>query len=169
MISSWVVRGRWSQTSSGPKGLFEQERGARLRGLQHVEPLEEAELVAGHEIGLRNQVSGVDGFRAKTQVRDGDGAGLFRVIHEVPLRVVVRVLTNDLDRILIGAHGAIRAEAVEHGSNRLGIFGRESRVIFEAGVGDVVFDANGEVVARFVLEHLVKDGFDHGRREFFRR
>ena len=30
MIFSWTWRGRWSQTSSGPYGLFEQDRRAGL-------------------------------------------------------------------------------------------------------------------------------------------
>ena len=48
------------------------------------------------------------------QVRDGDRARLLRVVDEVALRVEIGLLADDLDRVLVGAHGAVGAEAVEH-------------------------------------------------------
>ena len=48
-ICCCTSRGRWSQTSSGGVGRVQEEDRARGGALQHVELLQELELVAGHE------------------------------------------------------------------------------------------------------------------------
>ena len=73
--------------------------------------------MAGDEIGLRYQVSGVNGLRAEAQVRNRHRAGFLGVINEISLRVVVGVLADDLDGILVGAHRAVGAQSVEHGTH----------------------------------------------------
>ncbi len=50
---------------------------------------------------------------AKAQMADGEAAGLLGVIGEVSLHLQVGVVTDDLDGVLVGAHGAVRAQAVE--------------------------------------------------------
>ena len=42
---------------------------------------------------------------------DRHTAGLVRVVREVPLRVHRRLLRDGLDRLLVGADGAVGAEA----------------------------------------------------------
>ena len=44
--------------------------------------------MAGDEVGLADQVGRADRPRAEAQVRDGDRAGLLRVVDEVALGVV---------------------------------------------------------------------------------
>ena len=102
----------------------------------------------------------------EAQVRGGDGAGLLRVVDEVALRVVVGLFADDLDGVLVGAHGAIGAQAVEQGAHGAGLFGGEFGVVVQAGVGDVVVDADGEVVLGRRLQQFVEDALHHGRGEF---
>ena len=68
-------------------GAVEQEGRPGLGELEHVDPLEEAELVAGHEVGVVDQVGRVDRPRAEAEVRDGDRARLLGVVDEVALGV----------------------------------------------------------------------------------
>ena len=102
-------------------------------------------------------------------MRGGHRSGLLRVVNEVALGKVRRFAADDLDRVLVGAHGAVRAEAVEQRAHRLRVFGREGRIVTQAGVRDVVVNANREVVLRLRLGHLVEDALDHGGSKFLRR
>ena len=146
----------------------EQEGRARLRQLEHIEALHERELMAGHKIRLRDEIGGTDGPRPEAQVRYRHGAGFLRVIDEVALGVEVGVLADDLDGVLVGAHGAVRPQAVEDGAHGVGALGGELAVVIQAGAGDVVDDADREVVLGLRLLHLVEDGLHHRGIEFLR-
>ena len=73
----------------GPYGAFSRKTPPGSRVLEHVEALEEVELVAGDERRLRDQVRRADRPRPEAQVRDRHRAGLLRVVDEVALRAVV--------------------------------------------------------------------------------
>ena len=70
-----------------------------------------------------------------------------------------------LMEFLLAPDGAVGAQAVEHGPVDVLGLGGEGRVVLQAGVGDVVVDAHGEVVLGRGLRQLVEDGLDHRRRE----
>ncbi len=148
-----------------PVGAVEEEGRSRLSQFEHVEALEEAELMAGDEVGAADQVGGVERPRPKAQVGHRDRAGLLRVEHEVALGVVRRILADDLDRVLVGADRAVGAKAEEHGPHHVIGLGRERIVVDQTGVGDIVVDADGEVVLHHRLGQLVIDSLDHRRRE----
>jgi len=111
----------------------------------------------------------VDGSRRDAEVRHGRRAGLLRIVDEVSLRPAVGLLTDDLDRALVRADGPVRAEAVEDGAHGVALVERERGVDGEAGLRDVVGDADGEVVARLGAGELVEDGLHHRRVELLRR
>ena len=164
----------WSCTSArqlvpdlvGIEGAVEQEGGAGFGELQHVDAFQEGELVAGDEVRLGDEVAGADRLVAEAQVGGGDGAGLLGIVNEVALGVVVGLFADDLDGVLVGADGAIRAESVEQGAHGAGSFGGVVGIVVQAGVGDVVLDADGEVVLGVGLEQFVVDALDHGGGEF---
>ncbi len=79
----------------------------------------------GHEIRLLDQVGRVNRPWSEAQVRDGDGAGLLRVIDEVSLSIVGCVLANDLDRVLVGTNRAIGAQTVEYSPHDIVLIGGE--------------------------------------------
>ncbi len=151
------------------EGAVEQEGGAGFRVLEHVDALEERELVAGDEVGAADEIAGADRLGTEAQVRSRQRAGLLRVVHEVALRVVLRVFADDLDGVLVGADGSVRAQAVEQSANCACIFGGERRIVVDAGVRYVVDDADGEVILAATLCELVEYALDHRGREFFRR
>ena len=117
--------------------------------------------MAGHEVRGVDQVRGLDRLLAKAQVADRDAAGLLGVIGEVGLRVEVGVVADDLDGVLVGADGAVRAEAVEQAALRAFRAGVDLLAQLEGGVGHVVHDAHGEVVLRGVGLEVVEHGLDH--------
>src|SRR5580700_7524908 len=155
------------------KGTVQQERSAGNERTQHVVTFEEYPLVAGDKVGAGYQIAGSNRLRPESQVRNGDRTGLLRVIDEISLRVIVGILTDYLDRILIRAHGAVRAQAVEHGPDNVVGLGGERRVISQAGMADVVVDPDGEVILCLVVElirfQIVVHRLDHGGSEFFGR
>ena len=148
------------------EGGAEQEGAARLGLAEHVVFLQEGEVVTGDEVGVVDQVGGVDGLFAEAQVRDGDGAGLLGVVDEVGLGEVLGGFADDLDGVLVGADGAVGTEAEEHGFVGAVHGVAEGGGVVEAAVGDVFFDADDEVVFRFGFFQVVQDRFGHGRGEF---
>ena len=153
----------------GPERGVEQERRAGAGEVEHVVLVEELGLVAGDEVGLPDQVRGADRARPEAQVRDRDRARLLRVVDEVPLAEVVRLLGDDLDRVLVGADGAVGAEAEEHGALDVVGLDVELGVDRQRGVRHVVHDADREVVLGLVLGGFVVDRLDHRRGELLRR
>ena len=77
----------------------------------------------------------------------------------------VRILTNNLDTVLVGADRAVCTEAKEQRSRCIGVFDMERRIVVETGMRDIVVDANGEVILWLVLLQFRLHGLDHGRRE----
>ena len=162
--------GEFAPDFVGRVGAVEQE-GAAFPGVpEHVHLREEAELVTGDEVGALDEVAGADRVGAHAQVRDGDGARLPGVVDEVPLRVQVGVLADDLDGTLAGADGPVRTRPEEH---RLLLSSRarvaELRVRREAEVRDIVGDPDGEVAFRVRRRELVEDRLGHPRVELLRR
>ena len=122
--------------------------------------------MAGHEVGAGHQVRAERiGSRPEAQVGDGDAARLLRVVDEVALGEVGRVLADDLDGVLVGAHRAVGAQAPEVAADHVLALGLEGGVVGEREVGDVVVDAHREVALGAGVGQLVVDRLHHGRRE----
>ena len=94
-------------------GRVQQERSAGNQRFGHVVFLEERRQMAGHEIGAADQIGRTDRLGPEPEMRDGHAPGLLGVIDEIPLRVIVRSLADDLDGILVCAHRAVGAQPVE--------------------------------------------------------
>jgi len=124
--------------------------------------------MARDEVGFSNEIRRANGLGSKAQMRSSNRATLFRVINEVALHVIVRARPDDLDGILVRAHGAIRAEPIEQRADRTRVFGGERRIVVQTGVGDVILNPDREFVLGPCLLELVEDALHHGRREFLR-
>ena len=123
--------------------------------------------MAGDETSLGDQIAGVQRLGTEAEVGGGDGAGLLRVIDEVALGEVIGLLTDDFDGVLVGADGAVGSEAVEEGADGAFDFGGVLGVLIQRGVGDIVFDADGEVVLGIGLEQFIVHALYHGGGELF--
>ena len=121
--------------------------------------------MAGDEVGLADVVRLLDHLGAEAEVADRVAAGLLRVVDEVALGVVVGLVADDLDRVLVGADGAVGAEAVEHAL--LGALALEVEVLvpLEAQVALVVVDAEHEFLLGLGGLEVVERGLDEGRGE----
>ena len=166
-ICSWIGRESASQTSSGRVRAVEQQGRAVGRAAEHVDPVEQPELVAADEARLLDEVGRADRLWPEAQVRDGLRAGLLRVVDEVALRVQALV-AQDLDRVLVRADRAVRAQAEEDRADRVGRLDVQRRVVGEARPRDVVGDADREPAPRPLARQLVEHTGDHARRELLR-
>ncbi len=153
----------------GPVGRIQQEHRPVHGVLEHVDPLQELELMAGDEPRLRDQIRRPDRTRARAQVRDRRRAGLLRVVDEIPLDVQAGLFPDDLDRVLVGADGAVGAEAVEHRGCDVGRLDVEGGVVSKRRVCHIVHDADGEMILRTGLCERVEDRLHHPGRELFGR
>jgi hypothetical protein len=90
-----------------------------------------------------------------------------RVVDEVPLRVESRVLRDNLHAIFIRTDRSVRAQTVEDAPGDRVLLDGKARIDFETSVRDIVVDADRETILGLGLRKLVKDGFDHSRREVF--
>ena len=108
--------------------------------------LQEMELVASDEIRRADQIRRMDRARPKAQMRDGLRTRFVRIVDEIPLGVKARIFGDDLHAVLVRAHGAVGAEAVEHRAHDFVGFNRPVRIELEAGMGDVIVNANGKAV-----------------------
>ena len=153
------------QTCHIPVGI-QQESTALFNFRDYVKVLHVALFVAGHKIRHRDIVGRADGFMPETQVALGHASGLLGVILKVGLCILVRIVTDDLDGILVRANRTVRAETPEFaGDNALAC--RDNILAhWERGMGYIVINADGEVV--FLLPgHVVKHSLDMGRDGIF--
>ena len=137
----------------------DHEHAAGLHVLHHLVALDHvAGVVAGHKVSLVDVVGRADGLVAEAQVADGHAAGLFRVVLEVRLDVLVGVVADDLGAVLVGAHGAVAAKAPEFAL--LGALGRGvgSGLLLQRKAGHVVHNANGKAALGLGLRQLVVHG-----------
>ena len=144
----------------------QQENTTGLDLIHNVEGLDIALLVAGDKVRHRDIVGRTDGFVAEAQVAAGQTAGLLRVILEVGLDILIRVVTDDLAGVLVRADRAVRAETPELAGDDAFAGGHDVLTHRQRVEGDVVVDADGEVV--FLLPgHIVEDGLQLGRGGVF--
>ncbi len=147
-----------------------EKEGRTVRSpIEHVETFEETELVTGDEPCLPDQVARLDRSRTESQMGHRCGAGLLRVVDEIALDVSVGVVADDLDRVLVGAHGAVGSESVEHRAHDVRRFDVEVLVVGQREMGDVVDDADGERRPRRLALELIEDRDGHRRGELLAR
>ena len=102
--------------------------------------------MACDEVGGVHKISGTDGFVAETQVRAGEASGLLGVVCEICLAVFVGVVADNFYGVLVGTYSTVGAETVEFGFECAGVaegnFGQQG----QRSKGNVVYNADGEVV-----------------------
>ncbi|OPZ60770.1 MAG: hypothetical protein BWY87_00264 [Deltaproteobacteria bacterium ADurb.Bin510] len=147
----------------GAPDAVEQEGATLLEAREHVVLVDVGRHRAGHEVGLLDQVGRTDRRLAESQVRNRQAARLLGVIGEVALGVHVGVVADDFDRVLVGAHGAIRAQTVELALDRTLSRAFDLGQQRQRGVGDVVDDADGEAILGVHLLEVVEHADDLGR------
>lgn len=145
----------------------QQEGCARFGNFQNVNLAHERELVAGDKVSLVNQISGLDRIIRKTQVRRRHRTGFAGIVNEVALAVLAGVFGNNLNRVFVGADGAVSTQTEEYGADDVFGLGVNRIVERQRGLADVVGNADREAVERFGSSAVVINGLDHARRKFF--
>ena len=116
--------------------------------------------MASHKIGGLDQIRGADGLLAEAQMALGQAAGLLGVVDEVRLTVQVGGVADDLDGVLVGAHGAIGAHAPKLGAGLTGGRGVDLAGNRQRGIGHIVHNAHGEAVLGLILLQIIQHGDD---------
>ena len=150
-----------------PDGLFgvrggEQENRPFLCGGEEIILFDERGIVTGDEVGRRDQIGVVQFVRSEAEMGGGQGTGFLRVVDEIALDKVVRFGADDLEGVLVGAHGAVGAEPEEKGPENVLPLHLEGIVEGQAGSGHIVVDADRKMVLRRRSREVVEDGLDHG-------
>ncbi len=151
-----------------PDGV-EQEGAAVAQAAGNIIHVQVSLHVACHEVGGVHQVGRTDGFVAETEVRAGEAARFLRVVCEVSLTILVGVLTDDFHRVLVCAHGAVSAEAVELGLVDACAAKGHFSLRGKRGEGNVVDDADGEVILGHGKGEVLEHADDHRGSGVFRR
>ena len=124
-------------------GLYVTHDGEALRDVRRN--------VARHKVRLVYIVRTLYLLVAEAQVRNRYAARLLRVVLEVCLYVLVRMVADDLDRVLVCSDGAVAAESPELALH--GAFRRRGRyrLLRQRQSRHVVHDADGELALGFLL------------------
>ena len=101
-------------------------------------------VVAGNKVCFIDVVWALDRFVTKTQMGDGDTAGLLGVILEVCLYIFVGVVTDDLDGVLVCTNSTIAAQTPEFALDGAFCCGVWSFFFFQGQMSNVIVDAQGE-------------------------
>ena len=145
---------------AAPVGI-EQEGAALLDFGHDVKNLHVALLVAGHKVSHGDIVGGADGLMAEAQMALGDAAGLLGVVLKVGLSVLVGVVADYLDGVLVCADSTVGAKTPELAGDDALAGGDDVLAHGQGQEGNVVIDADSEVVLHFAL-HVVVDSLHVG-------
>ena len=143
----------------------EQEHAAFLQVCHHVIHGHISGIVACDKVSSIDLIRALDRSLAKTQMADGQAAGLLGVIGEISLSIHVCMVTNDLDGVLVGTNSTIGTETIELAADSTGRSSIEQFADGQAGMSQVVIDTNGEMILHFAVEVCI-DSLDMGRGEF---
>ena len=124
----------------------QQEASAVNQFLNHIVLTNVRRIVAGREVGLADKVCGLDRVFTKTQMRNGQTAGLLGVIFKVCLSIHVGVVTDDLDGVLVRANGTVSTQTPELAAD--GGCRSRNRILadLQRQVGHIINDTDGEAL-----------------------
>src|SRR5262249_15584715 len=127
------------------------------------ELLDKLKLMDPDETCLLDEVGGADRAGTKPQVGDGHRPRFLGIVDEISLGAMFCLLPDDFDRVLVGAHRSVRAEAVEDRLNAAGRFKIERAIPRKGRMAYITHNANREMVLRLRLGELIEDRAHHRR------
>ena len=144
---------------------IEQERAALSESCEQVILTYIGLLRTGDKVRTVDEIRADDRRLAKAQVTHRDAARLLRVVGKVCLRIHIRLVADDLDRALVRADRAVRAESPELARRRPLLREVDISVCgLQAAVRHIIDDAERKAVHRRVLLQLLVDAENLIRR-----
>ena len=133
-------------------------------------------IVAGdiRGVGALNEVRAVykvfrlNGRVAETEVGNGDAARLFRVVEEIRLRVLVRMVAYNFNGVFVCAYRTVRTKSVEFTAGRPCGCGVKLNREIKRGIGYVLVNTYGEMVFRLFLFKVFINSKHHRGGKLFR-
>ena len=143
---------------------IDKERAARLDFRCDVVLLDVCRVVAGYEVCGFYVIRRTDRSVAKTEMALRDAERFLCIIFEISLCEFVCMRIDDLDRILVGADGTVRAETPEFAADKSVFLEIQDFLFLQRQVCHIVIDADRKTVDRLFLKQVRKDRCDLGRR-----
>jgi len=142
-----LVRQVLSQFFAFPDGI-QQERTVLTQTTCYVVHVQVSLNVTSNEVRSIYQVSRTDRSITETQVRTSETTRLLGVVREVSLTVFVGVVTDNLNRVLVGTYSTVSTQTVEFSFEHT--FTAQSDFFFlrKRSERNVVYDTDSEVVLR---------------------
>ena len=137
--------------------------------------------VAGHivarnvrGVGALNEVCGIDEILglyrriSETEVRNGYAARLLRIVEEISLRVLVRMVADNFNGVFIRADSSVRTETVEFTACRTCGSGVELLGEVEGCICNVFVNTDCEMILGLSLFEIFINRENHRGGELFR-
>ena len=129
-----------------------QKEGSAINELlYHIELRHVGRIVAGNEVRSLDKISGLNRLVTKTEVRHRYTAGLLGVIVKVSLRILIRIITNNLDGVLVCADRSVCTETPELTVYRTGRCRHNCRTFLKRKMRNIIVDTDRESLLIFVV------------------
>ena len=146
------------QVRIGPIAV--EEEGASLFQFVHNVILGDVALVvAGDKVRHGNIVGGENRRMSKAEMALRHPSGLLGVILKIGLDILVRVVSDNLDGVFVGSHGAVGPQPPEFTTDRPVVGGNHVLPYGQGAAGHIVVDTHGKMIPLLPC-HVVVDG-DH--------
>jgi hypothetical protein len=110
--------------------------------------------VTGDKVGITavDEIARSNPLRAKTQVRNRNSPGFFRVVDEITLNIQVSAIANNFDAVFVCANRTIAAQTVKKRLYRLCVcIGTIGSIPIQTCVAEIIVYANSEVIFGFFI------------------
>ena len=124
---------------------------------------QEGLVVAGHKVCLLYQIGGENGLLAEAQMAAGDAEGLLGVVLKIGLGILIGIVADDLDGILVSAHGAVAAKTPELTADHFLVGEGQAGPNGQRAVCHIIFDTHSEAGERLILQQVIENRLDLSR------
>ena len=104
----------------------------------------------------------------ETQVRTSETAGFLRVVREISLTVFIRVITDNLHRVLVSAYRTVGTQTVELSLEHTLTAQGDLFLLRQRSESNVIHDTDRELVLRHRQRQVLEYGQDLSRSRILR-
>ncbi|KAF5048362.1 hypothetical protein DSECCO2_450910 [anaerobic digester metagenome] len=133
----------------------EQKYTTLLERAEHVIATDVCGVVTSDEVGMVDQPRHLERALAEAQVTYCDTTTLLGVVGEISLCIEVGIVADDLDGVLVCTNGTVGAKTPEHAGHNILGGDVDGLVDGDGAIGDVIVDANGEVVESLACKVVI--------------
>ena len=166
-ITFYAVRQMFCQLFTIPYSV-QQECTVLTQTASHIVHTQVSLNVASYEIRCVYQIGRTDRMITETQVRTSETTRFLRVVREISLAIFICIVTDDLNRVLVGTDSTVCTQTVELSFEHT--FATQCDLFFlrQGGECYVIYDTDRELVLRHRQCQVFIYGKDLGRSRILR-